>query len=107
MRNDPDPADYSDAAFRSFASASTVHGDEARDADGNRVYPRWKPLTNVLVCALSLLGAYAVFTPVPAIIGTVLAERGHRRGEPHMRLWLVFSLVCFGLGVWSMIAYWN
>src|SRR5215831_4700303 len=101
MSKEPEPGEYSDAAFRSFASASSLHGDETRDADGNRAYPRYKPLTNVLVCALSLLGAYAVFTPLPALIAAFLAERAHRRGEAHMRLWLGFAVVCSGLGVWS------
>jgi hypothetical protein len=107
MRMDPEPADYSDAAFDSFAGASSFHGDEPRDADGNRIYPRHHPLTNVLVAGLSLLGAYAILTPLPALVGAVVAERAHRRGEPHMRLWLGFALVCSALGVWSMIAYWN
>jgi hypothetical protein len=107
MRSDPEPAEYSDATFDSFAGASSYHGDEPRDADGNRVYTRPSPLTGVLILTLSLLGAYALFTPLPALVAAIVSERAHRRGERHMRWWFAFALACFAAGFWSMANLWN
>jgi hypothetical protein len=105
MASGPDRRDYSDAAFNTFASASTIKGGESRDADGNRVYSRPKPLTWVAVYALALLGALAVGTPVPAVVAALLAWRAHRHGERFMRFAFVFSLACVAIGVWMMLTY--
>ena len=105
MGDDPTDQDYSDASFEAFAGSSVTHGEELRDAQGNRVYPRWKPLSWVPIVALSFVGAIAILTPLPAVIAAVLAIRAHRRGEPWMLLALGVAVVCTALGTWRMFVW--
>ena len=101
----PSDRDYSDASFEAFAGSSVTHGEEPRDAAGDRVYPRWQPLTWIPILALSFLGAIAIFTPAPAVIAAVLAIRAHRRGERWMRLALGVAVICAAFGTWRMFTW--
>ena len=103
----PEPEEYGDAAFDAFAGASVTYGGAVHDAEGDRIRQRPRPMTWILVYSLALLGAFAILTPVPALIAAALAERAHRRGEPHMRFALAFCLVCTCIGTWAMLTIWR
>jgi len=97
MTDPPERAEYSDAAFDSFPGSSNAHGEGRRAA----------PQTWLAILALGFIGAVGVLTPVPSLVAAVVAERGHRRGQRHMRQWVLYALACTAIGVWTFVTIWR
>jgi hypothetical protein len=105
----PDKIDYGDAAFDGFQTPSSVHGKPVTDTFGDPVVRGFKPMFLVPTVALAILGAWAIFTPLPALVAVVLGVHARRRGIRGAGVAVVFSMVCVGIGVWAMhsLCYWG